>query len=123
MRGARVSRAVPDEGRLAGAARNQGAAETSLRHVGGPMSIAPSSLSTASRRAIALIAVAGLFVVAAFASTTAISAQAPADTGAVYTLTNDPAGNQVLILSRAANGVLTPAGSVATGGRGSGDGL
>ncbi|MGE0542036.1 MAG: lactonase family protein [Dehalococcoidia bacterium] len=45
------------------------------------------------------------------------------DSGAVYTLTNDPTGNTVLIWDRAADGVLTPAGRVLTGGQGSGDGL
>ncbi len=43
--------------------------------------------------------------------------------GAVYTLTNQVAGNEVAIFSRAADGTLTPAGSVATGGTGTGGGL
>lgn len=43
--------------------------------------------------------------------------------GVVYTLTNDPAGNQVAIYARAADGTLTPSGSVATGGIGTGTGL
>jgi len=38
--------------------------------------------------------------------------------GAVYTETNDPSGNHVLIFDRAANGALTLTGSVATGGNG-----
>jgi len=42
---------------------------------------------------------------------------------AVYTLTNQVAGNAVAIFSRAADGTLTPAGSVATGGTGTGAGL
>src|SRR5579884_5322 len=39
--------------------------------------------------------------------------------GAVFTETNNPAGNQVLAFSRAADGTLTPAGSYPTGGTGS----
>src|SRR5205085_1755393 len=38
--------------------------------------------------------------------------------GAVYVMTNSPAGNAVLAFDRAANGALTPAGSYATGGLG-----
>lgn len=43
--------------------------------------------------------------------------------GAVYVLTNAPAGNEVLVYGRGADGSLTPAGSFATGGAGSGAGL
>jgi 6-phosphogluconolactonase len=42
---------------------------------------------------------------------------------AVYTLTNQAAGNAVSVFTRAADGTLTPAGSFATGGTGTGDGL
>jgi len=42
---------------------------------------------------------------------------------AVYTITNQVAGNAVAIFSRAADGTLTPAGNVATGGTGTGAGL
>lgn len=40
--------------------------------------------------------------------------------GAVYAMTNDAANNQVVALTRAADGTLTPAGSFSTGGLGSG---
>jgi hypothetical protein len=43
--------------------------------------------------------------------------------GAVYTSTNDPAGNRVLAFSRAGDGSLTSAGSFPTGGVGTGSGL
>jgi 6-phosphogluconolactonase (cycloisomerase 2 family) len=43
--------------------------------------------------------------------------------GAAYTMTNDPAGNQVVIFDRAANGRLTEVGPVPTGGSGSGGGI
>jgi VCBS repeat-containing protein len=43
--------------------------------------------------------------------------------GAVYTETNSTSGNAVLVFRRAADGSLTAAGSVATGGTGSGAGL
>jgi 6-phosphogluconolactonase len=58
-----------------------------------------------------------------------VAAAAPAaqssatSVGAVYALTNAPAGNAVMVWDRAADGSLTPAGSYATGGRGSGAGL
>jgi 6-phosphogluconolactonase len=43
--------------------------------------------------------------------------------GAVYTLTNSPAGNAVAVFDRAADGSLSAAGSYATGGAGSGGNL
>lgn len=46
-----------------------------------------------------------------------------ASPGAVYTMSNSPEGNEVLIFNRGADGSLSPAGSVATGGLGSGGGL
>lgn len=46
-----------------------------------------------------------------------------AGAGAVYTITNEAAGNAVLVFARAADGSLTPAGQFATGGTGSGAGL
>lgn len=50
----------------------------------------------------------------------AASAGAP---GAVYVLSNDPAGNAVLAFTRAPDGTLTPAGAFPTGGTGLGAGL
>jgi 6-phosphogluconolactonase (cycloisomerase 2 family) len=43
--------------------------------------------------------------------------------GAVFTLSNDAAGNTVLVYARAADGTLTQVDEVATGGLGSGGGL
>ena len=43
--------------------------------------------------------------------------------GAVYAMTNAAAGNSILMFNRAAHGALTAAGSVATGGNGTGSGL
>lgn len=37
---------------------------------------------------------------------------------AVYTLSNDPTGNQILVFTRGGDGSLSPAGSYATGGKG-----
>lgn len=51
------------------------------------------------------------------------AAQAAHARGAVYTLTNSPAGNAVKVFERAAGGSLTPDGEVATGGAGTGGGL
>ena len=45
---------------------------------------------------------------------------AAAEVGAVYALSNSPAGNAVLAWNRAADGTLAPAGSYPTGGLGSG---
>lgn len=51
-------------------------------------------------------------------------AKAYASDGAVYTMSNDPSGNAVLIFDRAAmDGSLMSAGSVPTGGLGTGSGL
>ncbi len=41
-------------------------------------------------------------------------------TGAVYAMTNEADGNQIMVYKRAADGTLTPGKSFATGGRGSG---
>ncbi len=40
--------------------------------------------------------------------------------GAVYTMTNDPAGNAVLVFNRAEDGTLTAGGTFSTGGLGTG---
>jgi hypothetical protein len=43
--------------------------------------------------------------------------------GAVFTLSNEAGGNQLVVFRRADNGALSLAGTVATGGLGSGGGL
>lgn len=43
--------------------------------------------------------------------------------GAVYTMTNDASGNEVLVFHRTAHGHLIAGGAFSTGGQGSGDGL
>jgi 6-phosphogluconolactonase len=66
--------------------------------------------------AVAAVALAlGAFAVPASA--------APGAPGAVYTSTNSPASNAVVVFNKAANGSLTAAGSFATGGTGTGSGL
>lgn len=64
-------------------------------------------------------------MLAAFAGTgiTTTHASEKNSPGAVYVLSNAAAGNSVLLFDRASNGALTPAGSVATGGLGTGSGL
>jgi hypothetical protein len=52
-----------------------------------------------------------------------LSVATGATRGAVYTLTNRPSGNAVAIFDRAADGSLSYAGEVSTGGLGTGDGL
>ena len=64
-----------------------------------------------------------LVLAASFALSGAGAAAAAGDNGAVYTLTNSAAGNEVAIFNRAADGTLTAAGSVSTGGLGTGAGL
>jgi 6-phosphogluconolactonase len=48
------------------------------------------------------------------------SAAEKSSPGAVYTMTNDPSDNHVVIFDRDSKGVLTEAGTVSTGGKGSG---
>jgi hypothetical protein len=48
---------------------------------------------------------------------------APDAAGAVYSMTNSPINNEVLIYARDGSGFLHPAGAVATGGTGTGTGL
>lgn len=43
--------------------------------------------------------------------------------GAVYAMSNVASGNSILMFDRAANGALTSAGSITTGGHGTGSGL
>jgi 6-phosphogluconolactonase (cycloisomerase 2 family) len=58
-----------------------------------------------------------------FAGTTGIVFAQATQPGAVYTLTNRPDGNAVLVYARGADGSITLAGSYATGGAGTGSGL
>ena len=59
-------------------------------------------------------------LVLAAAATASSSDNSP---GAVYTLTNSPAGNAVAVFGRAADGTLAPQGQFPTGGAGTGAGL
>jgi len=52
--------------------------------------------------------------------TASLASAADGSPGAIYAMTNDATNNQVVALSRSADGTLTPAGSFPTGGRGSG---
>lgn len=65
-----------------------------------------------------------VFILPLFAGFTTPAAAAPDNSiGAVYTLTNSPSGNEVLVYNRSANGNLAFQGAYATGGLGSGAGL
>jgi len=64
-------------------------------------------------------ALLAMLVVAAAANASS-SGSSP---GAVYTLTNSPAGNAVIAFGRGADGTLSPQGTFATGGSGSGSNL
>jgi 6-phosphogluconolactonase len=64
-----------------------------------------------------------LSAVVAFATNSALASES-GTVGAVYTMTNDAAGNEVLVYDRLADGsLISYAGAYATGGLGSGDGL
>jgi 6-phosphogluconolactonase len=78
-----------------------------------------SQLLSLPRRATFLLASA--FAVAVLGAG-AVDAMASSP-GAVYTLTNSPAGNAVQVFNRAGDGSLTPNGEFATGGTGTGGGL
>jgi 6-phosphogluconolactonase len=66
-----------------------------------------------SPRRLAVAAVVALSLLAGPAA-----ASAMADKGALFTQTNDPAGNAVQMFDRARDGALTPAGTFPTGGVG-----
>jgi hypothetical protein len=66
--------------------------------------------------AVAAALAAALLVLAA-------PAMASGGKGAVFTLTNAASGNEVAVFDRASDGSLTAAGTVATGGNGTGAGL
>lgn len=72
-------------------------------------------------RGISVVLALAVLMTTLLWSGSALAASSPA--GAVYTLTNAAAGNQVAIFNRDDDGTLTPAGTVATGGLGSGGGL
>lgn len=72
-------------------------------------------MSRSTRLALCL----GALVIGAASS----AALADGDDGSVYTLTNETAGNRLVTLHRADNGGLALAGTLTTGGLGSGTGL
>lgn len=67
----------------------------------------------------ALVVCAGALLVAPLV----VQADNERRAGAVYTMSNAPAGNAVIVFDRASNGMLAPAGSFPTGGTGTGGGL
>src|SRR3954467_8559241 len=72
---------------------------------------------------IRLLLVAFALAVAGAAATATAQASNSLRSAAVYTLTNSTAGNAVTAFERDAHGALTPLGSFATGGIGTGAGL
>jgi 6-phosphogluconolactonase len=75
------------------------------------------------RRALALSALAGVALTASPPSASAHAAPRAPGRGAVYVLSNQPAGNAVLQFERQRDGSLLEAGSYPTGGTGTGGGL
>lgn len=74
-----------------------------------------------TRTTLAAAAAVALATALPLAGTSAAAAAGSA--GAVYVLSNQPAGNAVIAYDRAADGTLSPAGSYATGGTGTGGSL
>ena len=75
-------------------------------------------------RSVALAATAALTLALAGAALAASSDEGdPSRSGAVYALTNSPAGNAVVEYRRGPDGSLAPAGTYPTGGTGTGGGL
>ncbi|MBA2569579.1 MAG: beta-propeller fold lactonase family protein [Chloroflexi bacterium] len=72
------------------------------------------------RRTFTLALAIGGLLLATLSPATAAGSTA---TGAVFTLSNSPSGNRVLMWERHTDGSLHPAGSVGTGGTGTGAGL
>jgi 6-phosphogluconolactonase (cycloisomerase 2 family) len=72
-------------------------------------------------RTILMVFMIGLLSI--FALGSAGVAEAAGAVGAVYTMTNAADGNEIAIFTRAADGTLTPAGTIPTDGLGSGGGL
>lgn len=70
-----------------------------------------------------LLGAGALLLVLALSYLSGTAGAASSGAGVVYTQTNAAGGNNVLIFDRGADGSLTPAGSVATGGLGTGAGL
>jgi 6-phosphogluconolactonase len=64
-----------------------------------------------------------LLIIALTLAPAGFYAMAQGEPGAVYVMTNDSGGNEVVIYNRDAKGLLTIEGSIATGGLGSGGGL
>jgi 6-phosphogluconolactonase (cycloisomerase 2 family) len=73
-----------------------------------------------ARRIFSILLVLAPTGVSLLSAGNASSADAP---GAVYALTNSPSGNAVVVYNRSADGSLTPSGSYASGGTGTGAGL
>jgi 6-phosphogluconolactonase (cycloisomerase 2 family) len=73
-------------------------------------------------RKLCLLLVMALSLVSSFPGSGVASASGDAPKS-VYVMTNDPAGNAIMVFDRAADGVLSPAGMVPTGGLGTGNGL
>ena len=82
---------------------------TKIRHKGESM----------SRKWLVSVLTAGILMFPTFA-VFAEGTQDEGAVGAVYTMTNDNTGNQVVMFNRDEDGVLTRAGSISTGGLGSG---
>jgi 6-phosphogluconolactonase (cycloisomerase 2 family) len=84
----------------------------------------PNAVTPLGRKATRRVAgAAGAALAVGLTSRTGVAWADNLHAGAVYTLTNAPGGNAVAIFYRAADGTLSPGGTVATGGAGTGSGL
>lgn len=81
------------------------------------------SISIHTRRTISVLLALGVVVAALLATVSGTSAQNNDKHAMVFTMTNASDGNEIVAFARSADGQLTPDGSYATGGTGSGAGL
>jgi len=80
--------------------------------------------TNAWRKQLSALAVVAGAVLLSWTTPHPAAAKDPFDiAGAVYTMTNDASGNEVILFHRTAHGFLMPGESFPTGGLGSGDGL
>ncbi len=81
-------------------------------------------LSMRNKLIIGFLVVGGIFIVTGLLSITATIARgAENPEGQVYTMSNSPEGNEVLVFDRDTRGILTPVGNFPTGGLGTGEAL
>ena len=82
-----------------------------------------TQIVTTFRRLVTSLMLAALLAAPLFSSSTGTALAAGGQPGAVYVMTNAATGNAIVFFNRSADGSLVVAGTVSTGGLGSGSGL